>query len=355
MNKLVPLIALIGIATNAFSQTYNPSASALPNGTLNQTYVGQIINFTIPATTPISGSDFSGALTAANPSAAPFVGIINGLTFDMSITSTTLSVSGLPAGISSTCNVNPCTYPGGGSGFLDINGTPTVNGSYTVNIISLTNGDVDMAPLLAQLPINPGLPATFPLSNQPSVFDELGYTLVVSSSGICNPPTVLFSGLNSAYSLSDGASSLVGAPSGGTFFGAGVSGNTFDPALAGLGSHAITYAFVDNNGCIGAFSLCTSVELSVGLEPNESSNHPNELRISPNPNHGRFTLNLEDVHGVTNYTIYDCLGREVYSKSCWASGSLSEQVNLSNFSEGVYTIHIKTPNHTFSNKLVVAR
>lgn len=42
-----------------------------------------------------------------------------------------------------------------------------------------------------------------------------------------------------------------GSPAGGAFSGPGVTGNTFDPAAAGVGSHVITYTFVDTNGCSG--------------------------------------------------------------------------------------------------------
>ncbi len=40
-----------------------------------------------------------------------------------------------------------------------------------------------------------------------------------------------------------------GTPSGGTYSGAGVSGGMFNPALAGAGTHGITYSYTDVNGC----------------------------------------------------------------------------------------------------------
>ncbi len=46
-----------------------------------------------------------------------------------------------------------------------------------------------------------------------------------------------------------------GTPSGGTYSGTGItSGLVFDPALAGAGSHEITYLFTDANGCSNSFS-----------------------------------------------------------------------------------------------------
>ena len=40
-----------------------------------------------------------------------------------------------------------------------------------------------------------------------------------------------------------------GLPSGGTYSGAGVSGNNFDASTAGVGVHIITYSYTDGNGC----------------------------------------------------------------------------------------------------------
>ncbi|MFZ4401857.1 MAG: beta strand repeat-containing protein, partial [Bacteroidales bacterium] len=62
-------------------------------------------------------------------------------------------------------------------------------------------------------------------------------------------PTVSFTGLNSAYCITAAAATLVGSPLGGTFTGAGVSGNTFTPSIATAGLHSITYTYTDGNSC----------------------------------------------------------------------------------------------------------
>jgi gliding motility-associated-like protein len=58
-------------------------------------------------------------------------------------------------------------------------------------------------------------------------------------------PLVDFSGLNNNYCLSNGPVALTGNPLGGTFSGPGISGNTFDPSSAGLGTHNIVYTYTD--------------------------------------------------------------------------------------------------------------
>lgn len=62
-------------------------------------------------------------------------------------------------------------------------------------------------------------------------------------------PVVAFTGLDTAYCVDASAATLIGIPAGGTFTGLGVSGNNFDPAVAGVGVHNITYTYTDGNGC----------------------------------------------------------------------------------------------------------
>ncbi|MDD3877916.1 MAG: PKD domain-containing protein [Bacteroidales bacterium] len=40
-----------------------------------------------------------------------------------------------------------------------------------------------------------------------------------------------------------------GSPAGGTYSGTGITNNTFDPAVAGVGTHTITYTYTDGNTC----------------------------------------------------------------------------------------------------------
>jgi hypothetical protein len=60
---------------------------------------------------------------------------------------------------------------------------------------------------------------------------------------VVNPmPNASFSGLNSDYCSNDAVVTLVGSPAGGTFAGNGISGNTFDPSGAIIGTNQIIYA-----------------------------------------------------------------------------------------------------------------
>jgi hypothetical protein len=57
---------------------------------------------------------------------------------------------------------------------------------------------------------------------------------------------------------------LSGSPTGGTFSGAGVSGNTFNPQQAGLGATSINYSYTNASNCSGSASTSTIVYDTLG-------------------------------------------------------------------------------------------
>jgi hypothetical protein len=62
-------------------------------------------------------------------------------------------------------------------------------------------------------------------------------------------PTVTFAALSEVCHNAPAFLLTGGAPSGGNYSGAGVNSNNFDPAVAGIGIHTITYSYTDGNGC----------------------------------------------------------------------------------------------------------
>ena len=94
-----------------------------------------------------------------------------------------------------------------------------------------------------------------------------------------NLPAVTVLAFSDTTCVNYGPVVLAGAPSGGTFSGTGVTGASFDPATAGVGSHTITYSYTDANGCANSATTTVVVEACVGL--GESS--MNSIRVFPNP------------------------------------------------------------------------
>jgi hypothetical protein len=176
-------ISLILPAT-AFSQMFNPSASALPDGEINEPYTGQTINFTVPETTTISGLIVEQAIGLLFPQAAPVIGLLGleNQEFDFNVDNTTLIVNGLPSGLSATCDANPCTYIANSSGFITIEGTPTQSGNFTMNITTLSNGEADISSIAGGILGQFGIPTSIDLPAPVSTgLDETGYTLSVTN------------------------------------------------------------------------------------------------------------------------------------------------------------------------------
>ncbi len=91
---------------------------------------------------------------------------------------------------------------------------------------------------------------------------ECGNSITVSQSCTtisCPALTPTISGLSATYCIDASAVTLTGTPSGGTFSGTGISGNTFDPALAGVGTFTITYDYDDGGACFYTTTLPVTV------------------------------------------------------------------------------------------------
>jgi hypothetical protein len=109
--------------------------------------------------------------------------------------------------------------------------------------------------------------------------------------------------------------------------GIGVSGNLFDPAVAGLGAHIITATITDGNGCTGTNQLSIDVQDCLSIE----NLFYNGVSIQPNPSNGNFVINgLE--HGST-FTIYDMNGKVILTKIVDAQ---IQEVKLENVHSGIY-------------------
>jgi hypothetical protein len=198
MKRTLLSILILGIGYGANAQ-FTPASSALPSGTINEVYAGQVINFTVPVTGSVAGSVIADPLLSFVPALAAFAPLISGAlagqSLPLSITNTTLSVSGLPAGVTATCDATPCTYTAGSSGTITLSGTPDVGGTFSININTLTNGDADLSALAS---IGMGLiPSTFALPQSISgVWDEEGYSMMISDpAGIAESNEVFSLGL----------------------------------------------------------------------------------------------------------------------------------------------------------------
>lgn len=95
-----------------------------------------------------------------------------------------------------------------------------------------------------------------------------------------------------------------GSPAGGTYQGQGVTGSSFDPFLAALGSHEVSYIYTNGSGCSdNAFSVVL-VEECTGIAKETSSDKFMVRYIST---HG--LLEISGFQPGTYFEIYDITGR----------------------------------------------
>jgi hypothetical protein len=133
-----------------------------------------------------------------------------------------------------------------------------------------------------------------------------------------------------------------GSPAGGTYSGTGVSGGVFDPAVAGIGTHTITYEFTDGNGCSNSTSEDIEVDGCLSVEEFINEN----INVYPNP--ASTLLNIE-VEGSFTITVTDSRGRLVAN----ASGMDLLNISVAEFESGVYFVNVK--NEVFQTTIRVVK
>lgn len=104
----------------------------------------------------------------------------------------------------------------------------------------------------------------------------------------------------------------VGSPVGGYYSGAGVSGNMFDPFVAGVGQHFTSYNYVAGNGCITSDSTSIVVEECLDLEEIGLNNL---ILVYPNPYNDYTNISInENLNEACDIIIYDQFGRIVFEE-----------------------------------------
>jgi hypothetical protein len=129
------------------------------------------------------------------------------------------------------------------------------------------------------------------------------------------------------------ALSLNALPSGGTFIGVGVTGNTFDPSV-GVGEYPITYQFTSTEGCSASQTQTVVVESCVGI--NEFNNNQ-FIKVYPNP--ANSFINIQSTKLISMLQIIDVTGRVALSSNI--NGFNEIQLGINDLENGIYFIDLK--------------
>lgn len=136
-------------------------------------------------------------------------------------------------------------------------------------------------------------------------------------------------------------------PSGGTWSGTGVTGSSFDPSAAGVGSHVITYTVMNVDNCSSLASASIYVSGCVGV--NELTNGL-FMNVYPNPSTGAFVVETSQ-DGV--YSVVNSLGQTVYTFE--SSNENKHTVRIDSLPSGIYFVVGTNGTQLVKEKIVVTR
>lgn len=168
---------------------------------------------------------------------------------------------------------------------------------------------------------------------------------------LVTPLNVTFSGLDTLYCIYNSTVFLLPNILGGTFSGPGVSLASFNPAVAGEGTHTITYTYIDPSGCAYADSQTVRVDLCLGVPDNSWLN---TVSVFPNPSNGNFNLNLfSRTDRSFTLTITNDLG-QIVSSDQYVVGAGESTVSINQFlGKGVYFLKFSEGSDLSVKKIVV--
>ena len=160
-----------------------------------------------------------------------------------------------------------------------------------------------------------------------------------------NPkPDVSLGDIPSLCSYSSPLTLNQGVPAGGVYTGTGVSGNSFDPAVSGLGAFIIDYSFTDANGCVGFAQNTIIVDDCASIEENNTT-----MIVYPNP--------ATDVVYISNMTadarvmMYDAFGKIVSLDLVISEEQAT--FDVSQFANGVYHLQLISAEGTLHVSLTI--
>lgn len=166
---------------------------------------------------------------------------------------------------------------------------------------------------------------------------------------VVNPKTAttfVNTGFSSPVCVNAGPHTIFGAyPPGGTYSGTGVSGNTFNPTGADTGIIVLSYTYVNSYHCANVATHTVLVNVCTGVEQYFDDS---QIVIYPNPTGNQFYLEANTTDKIT-VDLFDLNGKHVLNKTV----NDRSFIDITNLSEGVYRLTIKSSGRMINKKLVV--
>ena len=163
--------------------------------------------------------------------------------------------------------------------------------------------------------------------------------------------SVSFSGLDTLYCVYNSNALMFPNILGGTFSGDGVNLASFNPSVAGLGLHNVTYSYTDNTGCTYSHSQDVFVDECLGVVDNKWLN---TISLFPNPSTGNFNLNLFSRSQRTiTMSLVNEVGQIVFTSE-YVIGIGESAISIDrSLSQGIYFLKLSEGNDVTVKKIVV--
>ncbi len=227
--------------------------------------------------------------------------------------------------------------------------------------------DADMITLSGGLPIGGTYYVNYEIATSftPSIVGVGNHIITYSySDGTCENsieemirvndlPEVTLDAFSNVNDLTPAFTLTGGSPSGGTYSGDGVSGGMFDPAIAGIGTHTITYTYSDGNNCENSASQDIIVEEGVGIKEVLGDI---KFNIYPNPSNNTLFLKVNSLENQKlTVLIINQIGVTVINKEVFVNKSSKTKFELNNLSSGIYFMNVRGDKVNFTRKIVIQK
>ncbi|HEX7413210.1 MAG TPA: T9SS type A sorting domain-containing protein, partial [Bacteroidia bacterium] len=268
-------------------------------------------------------------------------------TISVSPASTTVyTVTGTIAGCSDikTVTVNVTATPTitatATSGTICVGQSTTLIGSGATNYTWMPGGANS-----SNVNVNPSIGTTYTVTGANGVCAST-QTVAVNVNAL---PTVSFTQNPNVLCINHASITLSpGTPMGGTYSGAGVTGNTFNPSTAGTGTFVITYSYTNVNNCTNTAAQNMVINACTGI--NQLATNNDQVTVYPNPNNGNFIVETSTTEAQT-VQLFDLNGSLVLSQNINSKAS----IDASNLQNGVYYISIHSKEGVVNKKLIIVR
>ena len=317
VNQTVTLSNAVGSTTDLYHSVYAGTCSTFGTALVcNDSDISQLTGLTVGETYFVRVFTYT-STTGQN------------VTFDICITNPDVVAPEIFEG--TTTNPTTCA---GTNGSIEILGTGTGNLSWT----GTSSGNQTNVTLPVTL-------SNFTAGTYNFIFNN-GVASNTITTTLTDPalPAVTLTSFNAICNTAASFALTGGLPTGGFYTVNGNVFTTFNPAIATIGANNIVYIFTDANSCAGSATQSITVNNCAGIESNTKS----LFSIYPNPTNSKIVIEGDKLVEISSIELRDELGRLVQNIK---GNTNSISIDLSNYSNGIYTLVLKGTDFTEIKKV----